>query len=87
MLFRFRHRSAAEVLLLQVQAPKVELLGPKSQNRTVQSCKSEGPGQSILCGRCGLAGELWNLLGNCLDPATLQVKAEVKGYLRDKSYD
>ena len=51
--------SEAEVPLLQVEAPKLELLGPKNQNRAVQSCKSEGPGQEILFGRFGLAGELW----------------------------
>ena len=45
VIFLIRCHSAAEVLLLQVRAPKLELLAPKSQNRTVQSCKSEGPGQ------------------------------------------
>ena len=44
------------MLLLQVPARKLELLGPKSQSRTVQSCTSEGPGQSGLAGRFGLAG-------------------------------
>ena len=56
MICIIRCHSAAEVLLLQVQAPKLELLGPKSQSRTVQSCKSEVPGQSSLAGRFGLAG-------------------------------
>ena len=44
------------MLLLQVQAPKLELLGPKGQSRTIQSCKSEVPGQSSLVGQFGLAG-------------------------------
>ena len=56
VICRIRCHSQAEVLLLQVQAPKLELLGPKSQSRAVQSCKSEGPGQSSLDGRFGLAG-------------------------------
>ena len=56
VIFVIRSHSAAEVLVLLVQAPKLELLGPKSQSRAVQGCKSEGSGQSSLAGRFGLAG-------------------------------
>ena len=55
VILEYRCPSAVELLLLAVWASKLELLGRKSRQKSPQTGKSEGSGQSSQTGRSGLA--------------------------------
>ena len=87
---RFVHFDAAverESLLLRVPDPKLEPLGQKSRDRSVQNAFRDGSGQSSLAGRFSLAVKL-KVVETVRKSAQAQVvTAKAKVHPSDKTYD